>query len=116
VGVVAVGDTIEVRAGQAPLPGETIPASGSELSSGRLNRASNNVLEAFERAKDAIVEVASSVVDLIGKAAARAPGPDLLGIGSGVGFPAPDDAIVAGVSAHSSQLVRLVYDGADRPD
>jgi hypothetical protein len=116
VGVVAVGDTVEVRVGYGRLLVETIPASGSELTSGWLNRASDHVLEAFERAKDAIVNVASPAVDLIGKAAARAACPDQLEIGSGVGFSAQGDVIMAGVGADASLLARLVYDGADRPD
>jgi hypothetical protein len=113
---VAVGDTIEVRVGQARLLVETIPASGFELTSGRLNWASDHVLEAFDRAKGAIVEVPSPAVDLIGNAAAQGACPDRLEIESGVGFSAQADVIVVGVGAQASLPVRLVYDGADRPD
>jgi hypothetical protein len=115
-GVVTVGDTIGARVLQARLLIEAIPASGSELTSGRLNMTSDNVLEAFDRAKGAIVEVASPAVDLIGKAAARGACPDRLEIESGAGFSAQGDLIVVGVGAHARLLVRLVYDGADRPD
>lgn len=70
-----MGDTIEIRVRQARLLAETIPASGPELTSGRLNRASGHALEAFERAPDAIAEVASSAVQVTGKAEARAACP-----------------------------------------
>jgi hypothetical protein len=109
-----VGDAIEVRVGEARLLVETIPVSGSELTSGRLNRASGHVLEAFERAQDAIVDVASSAVQVMGKAAARAARPDRLEIEFGLGFSAQGDVIVAGVAGHASLLVRLVYDRADQ--
>jgi hypothetical protein len=112
----AVGDTIEVRVGEARLLVETIPASGSELTSGRLNRASEHVLEAFERAQDAIAEVASSAVEVMGKAATRAARPDRLEIEFGLGFSAQGDVIVAGVAAHASLLVRLVYDSPDKKE
>jgi hypothetical protein len=110
-----VGDTIEVRVGQARLLVETVPASGSELTSGRLNRASDHVLGAFERAQDAIVEVASSAVEVVRKAEARAVRPDRLEIEFGVGFSAQGDVIVAAVEGHASLLVRLVYDRSDEP-
>jgi hypothetical protein len=107
-----VGDTIEVRVGQARLLVEAIPASGSEPTSGRLNRASEHVLGAFERAQDAIVEVATSTVRVIEKAAKRGARPDHLEIEFGVGFSVQGDVIVAGAAAQASLLVRLVYDRA----
>jgi len=115
VGGVAVGDTIEVRVGQAGLLVETIPVRGSELTSGRLDRASDHALGAVEPAQDAIVDIATSAVQVIEKAAARAVRPDRLEIEFGVGFSAQGDVIVATVEGHASLLVRLVYDRADQP-
>jgi hypothetical protein len=112
----AVGDTIEVRVGQTRLLVETIPASGSELTSGRLIRASEHVLEAFERAQGAIVEVASSAVQVIERAEARAVRPDRMEIEFGVGFSAQGDVVVAAVEGHASLLVRLVYERSDQED
>lgn len=110
-----MGDTIEIRVRQARLLVKTIPASGPGLTSGRLNRASGHVIEAFERAPDAFVEVASAAVQVTGKAEARAARPDRLEIESGVGSSARGDVIAAGVAGHASLLVRLVHDRADQP-
>ncbi len=110
-----MGDTIETRVRQARLLAETIPARGPELTSGKLNRASGNALEASERAQDAIAEVASSAVQVTGKAEARAARPDRLEIESGAGSSARGDVIAAGVAGHASLLVRLVHDRADQP-
>ena len=109
-----MGDIIEVRVGQERLLVETIPVSGSELTSAKLHRPPDHVLDAFDRTKDAIIEVATSAKQVIKETAARAARPDRLEIEFGIGFTVKGDVIVAGAACNASLVVRLVYDTSDQ--
>jgi hypothetical protein len=63
VGVVAANQLIPVRVGDIEIEVETVPVAGTEPTLGR--RAAGNVVEAFGRAQDAIIEVARSTAQMI---------------------------------------------------
>ena len=71
------GRTIPVRIGDIEVLVETTPVAGSEQTS-RTSDAAERVADAFDRAKETILEVAGSTVDLIEKATARGTRPDHL--------------------------------------
>jgi hypothetical protein len=55
------GQLVPVRVGNVEVLVEVVPTPGSERTSGRLDDAGRRVVEAFGRAQDAIVEVASQL-------------------------------------------------------
>jgi len=69
--VVAANRLIPVRVGDIEIQVEAVPVAGTEATSGRAAKATGNVLEAFGRAQDAIIEVAKSTKAMIDKAGAR---------------------------------------------
>lgn len=73
--------TIPVRIGDIEVLVETTPVSGTEPIS-RASDATDRVVDAFDRAKETILEVAASTVDLIEQATARAARPDQLQVES----------------------------------
>jgi hypothetical protein len=70
-GVVAASRLIPVRVGDVEIEMEAVQPAGTEAISGRAAKATGNVLEAFGRAQEAIIEVAKSA-DMIDKAGAAA--------------------------------------------
>ena len=76
VGVVAVR-LIPVRVGDIEIEVEAVRVAGTEATSGRAAKAAGNVLEAFGRAQDVIIEVAKSTAEMIeqgGGGGAAGPG------------------------------------------
>ena len=73
-----------------------------------------NVLEAFGRAQEAIIEVAKSTAQMIEKAGAAAR-PDRVEVEFGLKFSASGGVIMAGVAGEASLKVTLGYDVAARP-
>jgi hypothetical protein len=69
VDVVVASRLIPVRVGDIEIEVEAVPVAGTEATSGR---AARNVLEAFGRAQEAIIEVAKSTAEMIEKAGAAA--------------------------------------------
>jgi hypothetical protein len=65
---VAANRLIPVRVGNIEIEVEAVPVTGTEPTSGRAARAADNVLEAFARAQDAIIEVAKSTAEMIDRA------------------------------------------------
>jgi hypothetical protein len=112
VGVVAADQLIPVRVGDIEIQVETVPVAGTEPTLGR--RAAGNVLEAFGRAQDAIIEVARSTAQMIAKAGAVAR-PDRVDVEFGLKFSASGTVIMAGVAGESSLKVTLSYNVAARP-
>jgi Trypsin-co-occurring domain 1 len=103
------GQRIPIRVGDIELLVETVPVAGSEPTSG-LDAARDKVVDAYERAQVAIVEVAASTADTIRKLAARTVRPDKLEVEFGLKFSAQGNVIVAGVSGEATLVVRLSYD------
>jgi NTP-dependent ternary system trypsin peptidase co-occuring protein len=112
---VVAGRAIPVRVGAIELLVETMPLAGSEPTS-RIDAAVDRVGGVFTRAQAAIVEVATSTVDTIEKAAVRAARPDQVEVEFGLKFSAKGDVIVAGAAGEATLKVKLVYRrNADEP-
>jgi Trypsin-co-occurring domain 1 len=79
---------IEVQVGRTRVLVQALPAAGTELTSGKADQAAEHVLGAFERAQDAIVEVAASTIHTIERTAQRAARPDRLELEFGISFSA----------------------------
>lgn len=97
-----------VRAGDVDLLVETVPVAGSESTS-RLPDASGRVVDAFDRARDAIVEITSSAADAIQRMGQRAVRPDQVEVEFGLKFSAQGNVIVAGTSGEASLVIKLTY-------
>jgi Trypsin-co-occurring domain 1 len=114
VGVAALNRLIPVRVGDIEIEVEAVPVVGTEATSGRAAKATGNVLEAFGRAQDAIIEVAKSTAEMIDRAGA-AVRPDRVDVEFGLKFSASGTVIMAGVAGEASLRVTLGYDVAARP-
>src|SRR5262249_44784984 len=66
------GQLIPVKVGDIEIEVEAVPVAGTEATSGRAAKAAGNVLEAFGKAQDAIIEVAKSTAQMIDKAGGAA--------------------------------------------
>jgi NTP-dependent ternary system trypsin peptidase co-occuring protein len=93
---------------------EAVPVAGTEATSGRTTKAAGNVLEAFGKAQDAIIEVAKSTAQMIDKAGSAAR-PDRVEVEFGLKFSASGTVIMAGVAGEASLKVTLGYDTGPRP-
>lgn len=107
-GAPVVGRTIPVRVGGVEVLVETTPVAGTEQTS-RIDSAVDQVDGAFARAQATIVEIATSTVDAVRTAAARAARPDQLEVEFGLKFSVKGDVIVAGASGEATLKVKLVY-------
>ena len=105
---------IPVRVGDIEIEVEAVRVAGTEATSGRAAKAAGNVLEAFGRAQEAIIEVAKSTAEMIDKAGAAAR-PDRVEVEFGLKFSASGGVIMAGVAGEASLKVTLGYDIAARP-
>ena len=114
VGVVAGSRVITVRVGDTEIEAEAVVVAGTEPTSGAAGRAAANVLGAFGRAQEAIIEVAKSTAQMIEKAGASAR-PDRVEVEFGLKFSASGGVIMAGVAGEASLKVTLGYDVASRP-
>lgn len=103
------GKAIPVRIGDIEVMVETTPVAGTEQTS---RDATERVADAFDRAKETILEVAASTVDLIETAGARGARPDHLQVEFGLKFSVKGTVIVAGASGEATLVVRLTYDAA----
>ena len=90
--------TIPVRIGKLEVLVETTPVAGTQPTS-RASDAADRVIDAFDRAKETILELASSTADLIEEAAGRGARPDQLQVEFGLKFSAQGNIIVAGATA-----------------
>jgi hypothetical protein len=110
----AAGRLIPVRVGDIEIEVEAVPVAGTEATSGKTAKAAGNVLEAFSRAQDAIIEVARSTAQMIEKAGTAAR-PDRVEVEFGLKFSASGTVIMAGVAGEASLKVTLGYDTGTRP-
>ncbi|WP_225827438.1 CU044_2847 family protein [Streptomyces naphthomycinicus] len=102
---------LPIRVGDVDLLLETVPVAGSESTS-RLSDAGDRVVDAFDRARDALVEIASSAADAVHRLGQRAVRPESLEVEFGLKFSAQGNVVVAGASSEATLLVRVVYDAA----
>ena len=108
-GSVMAGRVVPMRVGGVELLVETAPTAGTEQLAGKLDRAQATVAEAFDRAQSAIVAMAASAVDTIGRLGAQSAHPDEMTVTFGLKFSAQGHVIVAGVSGEATLEVSLTY-------
>ena len=113
VGVVA-GQLIPVQVGDIEIAVEAVREPGTEPTAGRTGKAAENVLGAFGRAQETIIEVAKSTAEMIDKAG-MAVRPDRVEVEFGLKFSVSGGVIMAGVAGEASLKVTLGYDVAARP-
>lgn len=101
------GRLIPVEVGGVELEVEATVV-GSERTS-TLSRAQHAVADAFDRAQEAIVAVATSTVATIGDLGRRAVGPDEVQVTFGLKFTAQGNVVVAGASGEATLEVSLTY-------
>jgi hypothetical protein len=106
-----VGRLVPTQVGQVQVFVETLPpAAGSEQTAGRIEDAGRKVVEAFDRAQDAIVEIASTVSGSVTAMARRSVDPDTMTVEFGLSFTVKGDLVVVGSTAAASLKVTLSYD------
>lgn len=105
---------IPVQVGDIEIEVEAVPVAGTEPTSGLGARVTTEMLEAFGKAQDAILEVARSTARTIGKAETAAR-PDRVDVEFGLKFSATGGVILAGVAGEAALKVTLSYDVAARP-
>jgi hypothetical protein len=106
-----VSRILPIRVGDVELFMETVPVAGSESTS-RLSDAGDRVVDAFDRARDALVEIASSAADAVHRLEQRAARPESLEVEFGLKFSAQGNVVVAGASSEAALVVRVVYDAS----
>ncbi|MEU7798846.1 CU044_2847 family protein [Micromonospora arborensis] len=112
------GQIIPVRVGDVELWVETARVAGTENTStaGRTQK----VVDAFERAQDAIVAVSDQVARTVTRLAARSARPDRVDVEFGLKFSGKGDVIVASGSGEVALKVVISYDAGrsldDRSD
>ncbi|WP_328460223.1 CU044_2847 family protein [Streptomyces sp. NBC_00448] len=99
---------LPLRVGDVDLLVETVTVAGSEPTS-RLRNASGRVVDAFDHARDAIVEIASATGEAIGRLTHEATRPEQVEVEFGLKFSTQGTIVVAGVSGEASLVVRLKY-------
>lgn len=106
-----MAQTVPVRIGAVEVLVEVTPAAGSEPTS-TTGRAVGYITDAFERAEDAIEEIAVSTARTIGRIAHRVGSPERVEVEFGVKISAKGDVIIAGASAEASLKVTIAYGSA----
>jgi hypothetical protein len=109
------GVLVPVRVGDIEVLVETVPVPGSERTAGRLDEAGRRVVEAFDRAQEAIVEIATQLAGTVAAMGQRAVRPDHVEVQFGLSFTAQGGVVVAGASAEASLQVTVSYDRALAP-
>jgi Trypsin-co-occurring domain 1 len=102
------GRVMPIRVDDVDLLIEATPVVGSEPTSS-LDRAQENVAEAFDRAQSAIVAVAGSTVDVIRRMGARSVEPDQVEVKFGLKFSVQGNVILAAAAGEASLEVTLTY-------
>ena len=87
------GRLVPVRVGEVELLVETVAVAGSEPTS-RLGDAGAQVVEAYERAQDAIVALGGSVADPVKRLAQQAARPEQVRVEFGLRFTASDSVVM----------------------
>jgi hypothetical protein len=106
------GQLLPVRVGDVELLLETTVVPGSEPTSGRLGTAAGRVVNAFDEAERAIVEIAGRLAGTVADLGRRGTRPDHVEVQFGLKFSAQGTVIVAGASAEASLQVTVKYDRA----
>ncbi|TDD69767.1 CU044_2847 family protein [Actinomadura rubrisoli] len=107
--------TFPVKVGTSTVLVEAVPAVGTEPTS-RAGDAAEHLLNAFARAQEAIVDVASSTAAMIDATARRAAAPQALEVEFGLKFSAKGNVIMAGASGEATLKVKLTYERTARDE
>ena len=94
-------ELISVQVAGVELQIEAQPVAGSEKTS-TLDRAQDAVTDAFDRAQEAIVAVATSTVATIGQLGRRSVHPEEVQVEFGLKFTAQGNVIVVGASGQAT--------------
>jgi len=103
---------LPVKLGATEVLVETMPVAGSELTTSKVRRTAEGVVDAFESVRETIVEIAASTAEVIEKAAERAARPEHVEVEFGLKLAADGNVVVAGVSAEATLRVKLTYDAS----
>jgi hypothetical protein len=101
---------VEVAVGGAVLLMETsaVQVAGTQQT-GAGDKPAEWLLKSFERAQEAIEQIAVSTAEMIGRAARRSAEPDVVQVELGLKISAKGDIIIAGSSGEASLKVTLTY-------
>jgi hypothetical protein len=102
------GRVVPMRVGDVELLVETVPVAGSEPTS-KLGDAGAQVVEAYQRAQDAIVALGGSVADTVTRLAQQAARPEQVRVEFGLRFTASGSVFVASASGEASLRVSMTY-------
>lgn len=103
------GRIIPVRVGDVELLVETVAVAGTEPTS-RVTEAADEMVDAFSRAQEAIVEIAASTATMFAEAARRGTHPQRCEVEFGLAISAKGNVIVASASGEATLTIRLIYD------
>lgn len=98
-----------LRVGGVELLVEVSPVAGTEPTTTKLTRAGEAVTEAFDRAQEAIVAVATSTVATISQLGERSVRLDQVQVKFGLKFTAQGNVLIAGASGEATLEVSLTY-------
>ncbi|MGW3349276.1 CU044_2847 family protein [Nonomuraea rubra] len=99
-----------MRVGEVELLVEAVQVAGSEPTS-RLDSARERTIDAFDRAREAIVAMGVSTVALARDLAAKAPAPEKIELEFGLKISVQGNVILAGGSGEATLTVRLTFPG-----
>jgi hypothetical protein len=109
--VAMVGRLVPAEVGGVHILIETLPAAaGTELTAGRVEDASQRVVEAFDQIQGAIAGIASRVVASLSAMVADVVEPDSVQVEFGLSFTASGNLVIVGGSGQASLKVTLKYD------
>jgi len=108
-------DYVQARLGSVPLVIEAIQLPGSEPTSG-WHDVTARVSDAFEKAQEAISELASNLATTVKALEARGKQPDHLAIEFGLSFTVEGKLLFVASSADASLKVTISYDRSTKTD
>ena len=106
---------VPMQVGGVELLVATVVTPGSEQTSGRIDKATDAVVDAFDTAGAAIEAIAGKVAATVATLASRAAAPEKVSVEFGLSFTASGGVIVAGASAQASLKVTVTYPGSPSP-
>lgn len=105
------GKPVLVRVGDVELWMETRQGPPGTEQTAAIDKVQDRVTDAWQRAKDTIVAVGESTVDVIARLrASEVASPAKVEVEFGLGFSAKGHVIVAEASAEATLKVKLVYE------
>lgn len=101
---------VPMKVGGVDLLVATVVLPGSEQTSGRLDRAGQKVVDAFDAAQAAIEAIAVRVAGTVASLSGQAVHPGSVAVEFGLSFTASGGVLVAGASGEASLKVTITYD------